>query len=151
MKLENLIRYNPKTEPEEVLEIPLSTMVLSQTEVLRVVNTLRPRWAWIVKVDFKHACHLHGRCQKVFSEKLGKEGFILSFYGKVYLSTVLHELAHVADDLKHGHGELFKNWYRALIKNAKFHFELEAPKVLLERKEWIWQESKRRFVPKEST
>ena len=69
-----------------------------------------------------HPCgEFPGECERIVQE-FPTEDYILRFYGEVFLTTVLHELAHVADGCVHDHEVQFMNHYRAIIKLAKKKF-----------------------------
>jgi hypothetical protein len=128
MKLERFSKYDPETEPKEADERPLNYLVLeSREEVIRIIEALCPRWAYIERVEFKQGGRLAGRCERLSDGHLMTEDFILKFYGTVFLTTVLHELAHVADRNYHDHDEEFKAHFRAMIKAAKKQFNLKKP------------------------
>jgi hypothetical protein len=136
MKLERNYIYDPEQEPAEASEWPLCDFVLeSREEVIEVIDALIPPWAWVEKLEFKHRCQLAGRCKRVYEDGLTTEGFILTFYGKVFLTTVLHEIAHIADLCRHGHDEEFKAHFRTIIKEAKKKFQLDQPGMPLLRTE----------------
>jgi hypothetical protein len=128
MKLERFSNYDPETEPKEADEEPLRYLVLeSREEVIKTIKALCPKWAYIERVEFKRGGRLAGRCERLSDGAVLTEDFILKFYGTVFLTTVLHELAHVADRNYHDHDEEFKAHFRAMIKAAKKQLNLKKP------------------------
>jgi hypothetical protein len=134
MKLEKFFNYDPENEPKEAAQDPLCYLILeSREEVIKTIKALCPRWACIERVEFKRGGHLAGRCERLSDGGLMTEDFILKFYGTVFLTTVLHELAHVADRNHHDHDEEFKAHFRAMIKTAKKQFNLKKPGCSLKK------------------
>jgi hypothetical protein len=136
MKLEKLFNYDSENEPKEAAEDPLCYLVLeSREEVRQILEALCPRWAYIESVEFKRGGRLAGRCERLSDGGLMTESFILKFYGTVFLTTVLHELAHVADRNHDDHDEKFKAHFRAMIEAAKKQFNLKKPGCSLKKKQ----------------
>lgn len=151
MKIKSHACYLEEEDPKEAAIAPLCYFVLeSKEEVMEVLKALCPEWACIERVEFKHGCHLAGQCKRIIEGCLATEDFILTFYGDVFLTTVLHELAHVSDCCRHGHGKEFKTLYRTLIKEAKQKFHLDVARVpLMRREESTSKKPKRRSKAKE--
>lgn len=122
MKIVDHYRFNPEIEPIEVTEIPLCMTVLeSEAEILEVIGAFMPKRMNSMTLEIHPCGEFPGECERIVHE-FPTEDYILRFYGEVFLTTVLHELAHVADGCVHDHEVQFMNHYRAIIKLAKKKF-----------------------------
>ena len=128
MRTVNHYHFNSDIDPIEAAEIPLCMTILeSEAEVHNVIEDLWPERMSSVTVEFPAFGNGLGDCAR--RELMGAltEDYRLRFYGEVFLTTVLHELAHATEGCMNGHNEEFMRHFRALIRRAKKRYNLKRP------------------------